>query len=149
MWGVLTYELSANPPARIWSAHLLNYSVDGRVFFYVLVISLCGALLFGLAPLPYLSKLDVNGALKDGGRGSTAGRRGQQLSGILIVGEMAPAVVLLARCRRDGPQFPEYGDGQSGCSYAWYHLNVLELASRSLSGPCGPDFFLCAAEDSS
>ena len=95
-WSVRTYELTANPPARIWSAHLLDYTLDSRVFLYLLAISVCAALLFGLAPLPYLSKLDVNSALKDGGRGSTSGRRGFQLSGVLIVGEMALAVVLLA-----------------------------------------------------
>jgi putative ABC transport system permease protein len=66
------------------------------VFLYSLAVSVCGALLFGLAPLPYLSKLDVNGALKDGGRGNSIGGRGHQLSGVLIVGEMALAVVLLA-----------------------------------------------------
>jgi putative ABC transport system permease protein len=95
-WTVRTYELTANPPARIWSAHLLDYSLDSHVFLYLLAISACGALLFGLAPLPYLSKLDVHSALKDGGRGSTTGGRGHQLSGVLIIGEMALAVVLLA-----------------------------------------------------
>lgn len=93
-WSVRAYELTANPPARIWSAHLLDYSLDTRVFLYLLAVSVSGALLFGLAPMPYLAKLDVNGALKDGGRGS--GGRGHQLSAVLVVGEMALAVVLLA-----------------------------------------------------
>jgi predicted permease len=52
--------------------------------------------LFGLAPALRLSKLDVNAALKDGGRGSTGGGRGRHLSALLVTAEMALAVVLLA-----------------------------------------------------
>jgi hypothetical protein len=51
-------------------------------------------LLFGVAPASRLSKLDVNSALKLGGRGAT-GSRGR-LSALLVIGEMALAVVLLA-----------------------------------------------------
>jgi putative ABC transport system permease protein len=94
-WSVRVYALTANPPARMWSADLLDYSTDVRVFVYLLSISVGAALLFGLAPMPYLSKVDVNGGLRDGARGST-GSRGQQLSDLLVVGEMALAVVLLA-----------------------------------------------------
>jgi putative ABC transport system permease protein len=94
-WSVRAYELTANPPARMWSAHLLDYSADIGVFVYLLAISVGAALLFGLAPAAYLSKLDVNGALKDGGRGATVGG-GSQLARLVVAGEMALAVVLLA-----------------------------------------------------
>jgi len=77
-WSVRAYELTANPPARTWSADLLDYSADSRVFVYLLAISVSAALMFGLAPAAYVSKFDVNGALKDGGRGATGGGRGHQ-----------------------------------------------------------------------
>ena len=95
-WSVRAYELTANPPARAWSDHLLDYSMDGRVFVYLSAISVAAALLFGLTPAAHLSKLDINGTLKDGGRGAAGGGRGHRLSGLLVVGEMALAVVLLA-----------------------------------------------------
>jgi hypothetical protein len=43
-----------------------------------------------------LSKLDVNTALKEGGRGSAGSGRGKYLAGFLVVTEMALAVVLLS-----------------------------------------------------
>src|SRR5262249_469577 len=43
-----------------------------------------------------LSKLDVNASLKDGSRGAAGSLRGNHLSAILVTGEIALAVVLLA-----------------------------------------------------
>ena len=94
-WSVHAYALVANPPTRTWSDHLLDYTMDGRVFVYLLAISVATAVLFGLAPAAYLSKLDIHGTLKDGGRGTAGGRRAP-LSRLLVIGEMALAVVLLA-----------------------------------------------------
>ena len=53
-------------------------------------------MLFGLAPAVRLSKLDVNAMLKDASRGATGGGHGKRLSGLLVIAEMALAVVLLA-----------------------------------------------------
>jgi predicted permease len=91
--SVRVYELFGNPPG---SYNRWDYALDYRVFGYLVAISIATGLLFGLAPAIRLSKLDVNTALKDGGRGATnaAGRTG--LSALLVTGEMALAVVLLA-----------------------------------------------------
>ena len=43
-----------------------------------------------------LSKLDINSALKEGGRGAVGGARGRHLSAVLVIAEVALAVVLLA-----------------------------------------------------
>jgi putative ABC transport system permease protein len=94
--GVRTYELLANPPS---SYNHWTYALDYRVFSYLVTISIATGLLFGLAPAIRLSKLDVNTALKDGGRGSLSGAGGggrRNLSAVLVIGEMALAVVLLA-----------------------------------------------------
>ena len=55
---------------------ILDYTMDYRVLGYLIAISIGTGLLFGLAPAIRLSKLDVNAALKDGGRGATGGGRG-------------------------------------------------------------------------
>jgi putative ABC transport system permease protein len=101
-WGVRLYALGASGAgisdqiAGTWFDHVLDYSMDGRVVAYLLAISIATGLLFGLAPASRLSKLDVNSALKDGGRGAAGGAHGRRLSSVLVVGEMALAVMLLA-----------------------------------------------------
>jgi len=101
-WGVRIYALAANG-ARIssetpgsWFDHILNYSMDHRVFAYLIATSIGTGILFGLAPALRLSKLDVHATVKDGARGATGGGRGKHLSSLLVIGEMALAVVLLA-----------------------------------------------------
>lgn len=93
-WGVRVYSLLANPPS--WFAGVVDYSIDGRVLAYLIAISIGTGLLFGLAPALRLSRLGVNTALKDGGHRATLGGRRNQLSALLVAGEMALAVVLLA-----------------------------------------------------
>ncbi len=92
-WGVRTYELAMTRKAS-WL--IVDYSMDVRVLGYLVAISIGTGILFGLAPALRLSKLDVNTTLKDGGRGATSGGRGNRLSALLVAGEMALAIVLLA-----------------------------------------------------
>jgi putative ABC transport system permease protein len=92
-WGVCTYALAMAQKAS-WL--IVDYTMDHGVLGYLIAISIGTGLIFGMAPALRLSKLDVNVALKDGGRGATVGGRGKHLSAILVIGEMALAVVLLA-----------------------------------------------------
>jgi putative ABC transport system permease protein len=100
-WGVRVFALAATGAglsdqiAGTWFDQILDYSMDYRVFAFVAAISIGTGLLFGLAPARRLSTLDVNAALKDGTR-TAGGRRGTRLSSVLVVSEMALAVVLLA-----------------------------------------------------
>jgi putative ABC transport system permease protein len=91
-WGLRIFDVKVHNQIPSW----IDFSMDGRGFAYLAVISLGTGMLFGLAPALRLSRLDVNTSLKDGGRGSSGGSRGKYLSGILVVTEMALAVVLLA-----------------------------------------------------
>ena len=93
-WSVRAYELAAGAPG--WFERALHYEMDIRVFAYLLAISIGTGLLFGLAPALRLSKLDVNSALKDGGHGATRGPGGKRLSTLLVAGQIALALVLLA-----------------------------------------------------
>lgn len=92
-WGVRIWALAAFPD---WERPWFDFTMDHRVLGYLIAISIGTGLLFGLAPALRLSKLSVNAALKDGGRGATGGIRGKYLSALLVMGEMALAVVLLA-----------------------------------------------------
>jgi hypothetical protein len=95
-WGVRAYELATNPQAGEWRHDLLNYTMDYRVLAYLVAISLGAGLLCGLAPALRLSRWDLNTVLKDGDHSATGGRRSQGLSSLLIIGEVALAIVLLA-----------------------------------------------------
>ncbi len=91
-WGVRTYRAAiANTPS--YFDNVLDYRMDYRVFAYLVIISIATGFLFGLASALRLSKLDINAALKDGGRGSLSGCRRR---------EARKAVGLPSCNRRDG-----------------------------------------------
>lgn len=73
---------------------LKSLSIDFGILAFSFALSLVTGLLFGLAPALQSSRLDLNEALKEGGRNSSAGS-GQRLRSVLVVSEIALAVVLL------------------------------------------------------
>ena len=70
--------------------------LDYKVFGFALLCSLVTGVLFGTIPAWLASRADVNLALRENARGSTAGRSQHRLRHTLIVGEVAFAMVLLA-----------------------------------------------------
>ena len=93
IWGIRTFDNVVTPTGKPPS---LDFTMDVRALLYLAAITIGTGIVFGLAPALRLSKLDVNTSLKDGARGSSGGGRGKYLSGLLVVVEMALAVVLLA-----------------------------------------------------
>jgi putative ABC transport system permease protein len=74
---------------------LAQARVDGVALLFALGISLAAGVLFGLAPALQTSRADLGGVIREGTRGSK-GRTGTRARGLLVVVEMALAVVLLA-----------------------------------------------------
>jgi len=70
-------------------------SMDGTVLAFTMIISLGTGILFGLAPALQTGNDVKHGALKEGGRTSTASSVSQRLRHALIVGELALSLVLL------------------------------------------------------
>src|SRR5215218_2803887 len=73
-----------------------SVQLDYRVFGFALLCSLLTGVLFGTVPAWLASRADVNLALRENSRGSTAGRSQHRLRHTLVVGEVAFAMVLLA-----------------------------------------------------
>ena len=74
----------------------LVFNFDWHVFGWAFVASLVTAVAFGLAPALFALRINVNDTLKSGARGMTGSRGHQRFRHILIVGQFALAMVLLA-----------------------------------------------------
>jgi putative ABC transport system permease protein len=74
---------------------LAEIDLDGRVVVFTLCISLLAGIVSGLLPAWQASKIDLNEALKEGGRSAMSGVRSSYLRGLFVVAEFALALVLL------------------------------------------------------
>ena len=70
-------------------------SIDAKVLFFTLVVSALTGLIFGLAPALHAVHSNLNETLKESGRDSAAGVRGNRLRNILVVAEVAVSFILL------------------------------------------------------
>ncbi len=91
VWGV---ELLVNlKPEGI--PRLDNVRVDGAVILFTILTALVTGVLFGLVPA-FSATRGVSASLKEGGRGAVTSRGGTRVRGVLVVAELALAVMLLA-----------------------------------------------------
>ena len=77
---------------------LSEVRLDARVIAFTFAIAVATGILFGLAPALRASKVDLNEALKEGGRSSGGGassRGSQRTRKLLVVSEVALSLVLL------------------------------------------------------
>ncbi|HJR05678.1 MAG TPA: ABC transporter permease [Pyrinomonadaceae bacterium] len=91
LWGVSL--LKAFIPENISQVEAIT--IDARVLAFTLLVSLLTGLIFGLAPATQASNLNLNETLKEGGRDSAAGSRGNRIRNLLVVTEVAVSLVLL------------------------------------------------------
>ncbi len=70
-------------------------SMDFSVLAFVLIVSVITGILFGLAPALQASRTDLNESLKEGGARGSTGRRANRLRSLLVVSEVALALIVL------------------------------------------------------
>lgn len=89
--------IHAHPPADL--PRLGDIAVNGPVLAFTLGVSFLAAVLFSLVPAFGAGRIDVQAALKDDSRGASGSgslwARGHSLKRLLVVGELALAVMLL------------------------------------------------------
>ncbi|HVG21442.1 MAG TPA: ABC transporter permease [Blastocatellia bacterium] len=90
-WGIDL--LVALKPANL--PRLSAIGIDLWVLAFTFGVSILTGILFGLAPALSASHLDVNEVLKEGGRGGTGGGASHLLRRLLVISEIALALVLL------------------------------------------------------
>jgi len=91
IWGKgLLLSLAPEDLPRVRDA-----SLDGWVLAFTAGITLLTGLIFGLVPALQASRPNLNETLKDAGRGSTEGGRRHFIRSVLVVFEVATALVLL------------------------------------------------------
>jgi putative ABC transport system permease protein len=93
--------------------------MDLRVLAFTLAISIASGVLFGLTPSLQLSRPDLNTMLRDEGRGSTGNRQRDRARRVLVVAQVALAMILLVgagllvrsfiRLRTASPGFVAHG----------------------------------------
>jgi predicted permease len=93
-WGVPAL-VAVLPQSQLNAMPFLkSLHIDASILAFSFGLSLLTGLIFGLAPALQSSKLDLNEALKEGGRQTSAGS-GHRLRSAMVVSEIALAVVLL------------------------------------------------------
>jgi putative ABC transport system permease protein len=73
----------------------LEVGLDGNVLLFTLLVSIVTGLIFGLAPALHLTKRTVTQSLRDGTGRTTASGTRQRVRRLLVVSEVALAVVLV------------------------------------------------------
>ncbi len=92
--GILAV-LSLGPAIPRIGAGGSNVGLDGRVLGFTLALSILTCILFGLFPALQSSRADLSTALKESGNRSGTSLRHNRTRGLLVITEMALAVVLM------------------------------------------------------
>lgn len=89
-----TQWLSAQNVAN--GGNRMSFPMDWRVLGFAVISSFATALVFGTAPALLITRINVNDTLKSGMRGATKGRSHQRIRNLLVIGQFAMAMTLLA-----------------------------------------------------
>ena len=109
--------LTASMPPQSQAPYYIDWSMNPRVVVYTSAIAVLTGLIFGLAPALQAAKINLQDALKDGGRGSAGGAR-NRLRNALVVAEIALSLVLLVGASLFVRSFLNLQDSRAGLDTA-------------------------------
>jgi len=133
-WGSQMLQRTIPPFILAHIPGIKNQQIDSTVLAFTLLVALLTGILAGLAPALHVSNPDPNETLKEGSRGSSAGPGQQRLRALLVVGEIALALVLLV-----GAGLMVKGFGKLMNRYPGYDRNNV-LTFRVSFAPATPFF---------
>jgi putative ABC transport system permease protein len=93
-YGLLKWIQSLLPP--FYFPPEANIAMDGRVLLFLAIVTMFTSIAFGLSPALQSSRRGTADILKEGGRGSSAGRRAIYTRNVFVAVQVAAAFILLA-----------------------------------------------------
>jgi len=92
IFGVRAFDAAVADSGK---PYWINFTIDYVVLSFLGGVCVLTGVLFGLAPALHVSRTNVHGVLKEGGRGNAGGGRVRWLTGTMVVVEVALTLVLL------------------------------------------------------
>ncbi len=132
-WGIA--GLIASLPAGSLP-RLDDVGIDKTVLLFTVLIALATGVVCGLAPALRAFRTDLQESLKSGGRGSTAGRSEHRTRALLVISEVALALVLLVGAGLMLRTFQHLQAVDPG--FDPHHVLTLEVAAGGRAYPTGP-----------
>ena len=136
--GLLLAQLLIHPLLSLAPSNLPSVGkigIDSGVLGFTLLVALATGVLFGLAPALQTIKLDIRPALGDASRGSTAGAGRHRIRNILVVTEVALALVLLISAGLLIRSFARLQDVQTGFEPSHLLVADVPLSSKAYAQP--------------
>ena len=131
-WGVATLTAGL-PPSSL--PRQQEVSIDRAVFAFALLLSLVTGLFSGLAPAFRTLRADLQEALKSGGRGATSARGQNRTRSLLVIGQVALALMLLIGAGLMLRTFQHLQSVDPG--FDPRHLLTMEIAAGGTAYPSG------------
>lgn len=94
-WGIRLLHLGMPPEVERYVLGFKDVQVDARTLLFTVLAALTSGILAGLAPAWQSSQPNLANTLREGGRGTSAGKGRQRVRNVLVGAEVALAVVLL------------------------------------------------------
>jgi putative ABC transport system permease protein len=116
-----------------------SIGIDARVLAMAVAAAVATGLFFGIVPALQSARPDLVGSLKEGGRSATAGGRAHRVRSILVVAEVALAVILLVGAGLFTGSFVRLMRVDPGFDY--HHVIALNVGLRIMSGQKFDDDF--------
>jgi putative ABC transport system permease protein len=92
IFGVRAFDAAVADSGK---PYWIKFTIDYTVIAFLAGVCVLTGILFGLAPALHVSRTNVHGVLKEGGRGNAGGGRVRWLTGTMVVVEVALTLVLL------------------------------------------------------
>ena len=92
IFGVRAFDAAVADSGK---PYWIEFTIDYTVIGFLTGVCVLTGVLFGLAPALHVSRTNVHGVLKEGGRGNAGGGRVRWLTGTMVVVEVALTLVLL------------------------------------------------------
>jgi putative ABC transport system permease protein len=94
-WGIQFLVGGLPEYLALTNSRIAMLKLDAQALGFTFALSFLTTIIFGLLPALNSSKVNLNEALKEGGRSDTRGRGQNRLRSLLVVSEMALAMILL------------------------------------------------------